>query len=183
MSERLQPVLVTLLNDAEALREAVLRAQVSWIQLHGYQLPSSVRALKNALPDGVRVIKVLHLRGRSCVERSLIQAYEKAGVDVFLFDTASEDGRVGSTGRSLDAGVVLALAERLSRPFLLAGGISSQSCCEHRPSIRHHHFFGIDFDTNARGPDGKLGPQNIEAISQAWEACRREGRNHVDELH
>ncbi len=183
VTQRLQPVLVTLLNDVEALREAVLSAQVGWIQLHGYQLPPSVRALKNALPDGVKIIKALHLRGRSCVERPLIHAYERAGVDVFLFDTASEDGRVGSTGRSLDAGVVSALAERLTRPFLLAGGISSQNCGEHRPLIRHRHFLGIDFDTNARGLDGKLRSQNIEAIIQAWKACRMEGQKHVEQLH
>lgn len=182
-AKRLQPVLVTFLNDAAALREVVLRSQVRWIQLHGYQMPSLVLALKDSLsPDGVRIIKVLHVRGRHCPERSLIRAYEQAGVDVFLFDTATEDGRVGSTGRSLDAGAVSSLAERLTRPFFLAGGVSSQNWAAYRPLIRHHHFLGIDVDTNARGPDGKLRPERINAISQAWNACASEGGDHVEQL-
>ena len=51
-----------------------------------------------AIDPKVRVIKVLHVRGGECVEASLIGSYEKAGVDVFLFDTVSEDGRVAALG-------------------------------------------------------------------------------------
>ena len=73
------------------------------------------------------MIKVLHVRGGACIEERLIGVYEKAGVDVFLFDAVSEDGRVGSTGQTLDAEVVASLAEGLTRPFLLAGGISAEN--------------------------------------------------------
>ena len=68
-----------------------------WVQLHGYQTPGFVRAVKGIAPE-VRVIKVLHVRGGACIEERLIGGYEKAGVDVFLFDAVAEDGRVGSTG-------------------------------------------------------------------------------------
>jgi phosphoribosylanthranilate isomerase len=64
-----------------------------------------VRKVK-AIAEDVHVIKVLHVKGGECVESSLIGSYEKAGADVFLFDTVSEEGRVGSTGLSLDADVV-----------------------------------------------------------------------------
>src|SRR5947209_3278837 len=120
------PVLVTFTKDAEVLRDALVGAPVHWVQLHGYSTPGLVRKVKAIDPD-VRVIKVLHVRGGECVEASLIGSYEKAGVDVFLFDTVSEDGRVGSTGLSLDADVVLGLVDRLHRPFLLAGGISAEN--------------------------------------------------------
>ena len=68
--------------------------------------------MKEIAPD-VRVLKVLHVRGDDCVEERLIGGYEKAGVDVFLFDAVSEDGRVGSTGETLDAELVASLAEGL----------------------------------------------------------------------
>jgi len=182
-TQRLQPVLVTFLNDAQALCEVVLRSHVGWIQLHGYQMPRVVLALKDALPDGVKIIKVLHVRGRSCVEQPLIRAYEQAGVDVFLLDAVTEEGRVGSTGRSLDAEVALSLVERLARPSLLAGGISSRNAHEYRALIRHPRFLGIDVDTNARGADGRLHPGNIAAISRAWGACEREEWDYVASLH
>ncbi|MGH3855069.1 MAG: phosphoribosylanthranilate isomerase [Pseudonocardiaceae bacterium] len=132
----LEPVLVTFLSDAQALREVVHRSPVRWIQLHGHQTPSLVRAVKRAVPDEVRIMKALHIQGTHCLEAPLIRAYEKAGIDVFLFDAATDDGRIGSTGRLLDGGVVSSLATRLTRPFLLAGGISSENWREHARSVR-----------------------------------------------
>src|SRR5205085_9361953 len=89
--------------------------------------------------DGIRDLTVtgvqtcaLPICGGECVEAPLIGSYEKAGVDVFLFDTVSEDGQVGSTGLSLDAGVVAPLADRLTRPFLLAGGKIGRASCRER---------------------------------------------------
>ncbi|MBV8540878.1 MAG: hypothetical protein JO364_17765 [Pseudonocardiales bacterium] len=175
----LEPVLVTFLNQAEALREVIHRLPVRWVQLHGYQTPGLVRTVKRAVPEEVRIIKALHLQGTYCLEAPLIRAYEKAGVDVFLFDAATDDGRIGSTGRSLDGSVVSSLAERLTRPFLLAGGISSENWREHAMSVRSPGWLGIDVDTNARGRDGTIRPENVEAIIQAWAACADLGHHHV----
>jgi phosphoribosylanthranilate isomerase len=167
----LAPVLVTFSKDVELLGEALHGSQVRWVQLHGYQTPGSVRAVKRIGPD-VRVIKVLHVRGAECVEASLIGSYEKAGVDVFLFDAVAEDGRVGSTGQTLDAEFATLLASKLSRPFLLAGGISAENRDEYKAPAEHPLFLGIDVDTNARGPDGKVCGENVEAISRAWRGNR-----------
>jgi phosphoribosylanthranilate isomerase len=118
------------------------------------------------------VIKVLHVKGGECVEGSLIGSYEKAGADVFLFDTVSEDGRVGSTGLSLDAGVVASLLDRLTRPFLLAGGISAENRAAYEKLVAHPLFLGIDVDTNARGEDGRIGGDNVAAITRVWRERR-----------
>jgi phosphoribosylanthranilate isomerase len=165
------PVLVTFTKEAEVLRDAIEATTVRWVQLHGYPTPGFVRKVKAIAPD-VRVIKVLHVKGGECVEASLIGSYEKAGVDVFLFDTVSEDGRVGSTGLSLDANVVAALLDKLSRPFLLAGGISAENRDAYEKIAAHPLFLGIDVDTNARGADGKIDAGNVEAISRAWKESR-----------
>lgn len=160
-------VLVTFTKDAELLRDALADGSVEWVQLHGYPTPGFVRKVK-AIDPKVRVIKVLHVRGGECVEASLIGSYEKAGVDVFLFDTVSEDGRVGSTGLSLDADVVAGLVDRLHRPFLLAGGISAENRGRYEQLTAHPLFLGIDVDTNARGADGKIDSGHVEAITHAW---------------
>jgi phosphoribosylanthranilate isomerase len=164
------PVLVTFTKDAEVLRAALEGSGVDWVQLHGYPTPGFVRKVK-ALGPNVRVIKVLHVKGGECVEASLIGSYEKAGVDVFLFDTVSDDGRVGSTGLSLDAEVVASLLDKLSRPFLLAGGISADNRSQYEKLAAHPLFLGIDVDTNARGEDGKIDGSRVEAISRAWKAA------------
>jgi phosphoribosylanthranilate isomerase len=169
-----EPVLVTFAKDADVLRVALERAPVQWVQLHGYPTPGFVRKVKSSAPD-VRVIKVLHVRGGECVEASLIGAYEKAGTDVFLFDTVSADGRVGSTGLSLDAEVVAGLLDRLTRPFLLAGGISAENRDRYEQLASHPLFLGIDVDTNARGSDGRIDSHSVEAIARAWRPRDQQG--------
>jgi phosphoribosylanthranilate isomerase len=166
---RLAPVLVTFLKDIDAVREALDGTQVHWVQLHGYQTPGFVRAVKGIAPE-VRVIKVLHVRGDDCIEERLIGGYEKAGVDVFLFDAVSEDGRVGSTGLTLDPDRVVALAEGITRPFLLAGGISAENRDRYATLTTHPRYLGIDVDTNARGADGKVSAEKVGAICSAWKA-------------
>lgn len=161
------PVLVTFSKDVERLARPLETSGAQWVQLHGYQTPGTVRTIKRLGPD-VRVIKVLHVRGEECVEAPLIGSYERAGVDVFLLDAVAADGRVGSTGDTLSAGVALALAEQLARPFLLAGGISAENRASYAELAAHPRFMGVDVDTNARGEDGKVDAARVGAISAAW---------------
>jgi phosphoribosylanthranilate isomerase len=163
----LAPVLVTFFKDVEDIRRTLEGSEAQWVQLHGYPTPGFVGAVKSIGPD-VRVIKVLHIRGGKCVEERLLGAYESAGVDIFLFDAVADDGRVGSTGQTLDAELVGSLAERLTRPFLLAGGISAENRDRFAALAAHPLFLGIDVDTNARGRDGKVSEENVEAICRVW---------------
>lgn len=172
----LAPVLVTFFKDVEEIRRTLQGSEAHWVQLHGYPTPGFVGAAKSIGPD-VRVIKVLHIRRGKCVEERLIGAYENAGVDVFLFDAVADDGRVGSTGQTLDPDLVAALAEGLTRPFLLAGGISAANRERYASIAAHPRFLGIDVDTNARGADGKVSEANVEAICRAWKAPPEEGRH------
>ncbi|MEU1285632.1 N-(5'-phosphoribosyl)anthranilate isomerase [Kitasatospora sp. NPDC005856] len=165
-SARLRPVLVTFLDDAEALRAATAAARVRWVQLHGYQPPGLVRALKAG--TDLTVVKVLHLGADTRAERSLIPAYERAGTDLFLLDTVAGDGRLGSTGQPTDSAAVTGIADRLSRPFLLAGGISADNREDYRAVLDHPLFLGIDVDTAARDPDGRLSTGRVTAVRRGW---------------
>ncbi|MFJ2865962.1 N-(5'-phosphoribosyl)anthranilate isomerase [Kitasatospora sp. NPDC087314] len=165
---RLHPVLVTFLNDAEALRVATAAARVRWVQLHGYQPPGLVRALKRT--TDLTVVKVLHLGPDTRAERSLIAAYERAGTDLFLLDAVAGDGRIGSTGQPADCGAVIEIADRLSRPFLLAGGISADNREDYRAVVDHPLFLGIDVDTAARDLDGRLSTDRVTAVRRGWRA-------------
>lgn len=166
------PVLVTFLKDVDTVREALETSGVHWVQLHGYPTPGFVRALKALGPD-VRVIKVLHLKGGKCVEERLIGAYEKAGVDIFLFDVVSDDGRVGSTGQAIDPDLVASLAAGIGRPFLLAGGISARNRDDYASVAANPLFLGVDVDTNARDAAGRIDAANVAAIRAAWKEAPR----------
>jgi phosphoribosylanthranilate isomerase len=170
----LAPVLVTFLKDVEEIRRTLEGSEAHWVQLHGYPTPGFVGGAKGIAAD-VRVIKVLHIRKGKCIEERLIGAYENAGVDVFLFDAVADDGRVGSTGQTLDPDLVASLAEGLTRPFLLAGGISAENRERYAALAAHPLFLGIDVDTNARGPDGKVSEENVAAICRAWKAPTEDG--------
>lgn len=170
---RLRPVLVTFLNDAGALRAATDAARVPWVQLHGYQPPGLVRALKST--TDLTVVKVLHLGTDTRAERSLIAAYERAGTDLFLLDAVAGDGRIGSTGQPADRAAVLGIADRLSRPFLLAGGITAGNREDYREVVDHPLFLGIDVDTAARDPDGRLSSDRVTALRRGWRATDGSG--------
>jgi phosphoribosylanthranilate isomerase len=163
----LRPVLVTFLGDPGALLDAVAGTGVRWVQLHAFQPPAVVRALKDGV-DGLTVVKVLHLQGEACLERPLIQSYERAGTDLFLVDAVTGDGRIGSTGQRLAAEAVLALADRLSRPFLLAGGLSATNRADFEAVVGHPRFAGVDVDTAARDAGGRIRAERVAAIRRHW---------------
>ncbi|HWH01493.1 MAG TPA: hypothetical protein VNV66_19770 [Pilimelia sp.] len=158
-----EPVLVTLEARPGVLAEVLAATGLRWVQLHGYQPPAVVRAVK---ATGATVVKALHVRGRDCVERPLIRAYERAGTDLFLFDSATADGRVGSTGRRLDAAAAAELAAATDLPFLVAGGVSADRPAD--PVAAHPRCVGVDADSGARGADRALCGARVAAIAAAW---------------
>jgi phosphoribosylanthranilate isomerase len=172
-AHEVEPVIVTFESDAAALGRAVGESGARWVQLHAYQLPRVVHELKTSVRRlGVNVVKVLHVRDNRCVDLRLVAAYERAGVDAFLLDVATHDGRVGSTGESIPPDVTADLAGHLSRPFYLAGGLSATERGSYEELTRHPGFAGIDVHTGARDAVGRLRAQRIDAIDQAWRGVR-----------
>lgn len=169
ITNRVRPVLVTFLSDPDVLRGVVERTGVRWVQLHGYQPPALVRTLKEADELDLTVVKVLHVKGDECVERPLIKAYERAGTDFFLLDAATDSGRVGSTGQRLDSSIVLDLANQMTRPFMLAGGISHDNSQDYRAVVEHPLFLGVDVDTAARDSEGRFRTDRVSAIRHTWQ--------------
>jgi phosphoribosylanthranilate isomerase len=164
---RLRPMLVTLESVVDRLCQVITRSRIRWVQLHGYQQPGLVRTLKATCP-GVTVVKVLHVRDGACVERPLVPAYERAGVDVFLLDVLTADGRIGSTAQTIDPRAVTALAERISRPVMLAGGLTAHNATRFDGLRGHPRFFGIDVDSGTRSPDGRIDAERVVSIRRKW---------------
>ncbi|MEU4035503.1 N-(5'-phosphoribosyl)anthranilate isomerase [Streptomyces collinus] len=165
---RPRPVLVTFSADARALLAVVAAARVPCLQLHGFQPPGTVRALRRDGPPGLEIVKALHLRDGVCLEERLTGAYERAGADAFLLDTATADGRLGSTAEPLADAAVTALADRTGLPFLLAGGLHAGNADDFAGARAHPRFLGIDVDSAARAGDGLLRAGRARAVAHAW---------------
>ncbi|GAA3095004.1 N-(5'-phosphoribosyl)anthranilate isomerase [Streptomyces rectiviolaceus] len=174
----LEPVLVTLLDDPEQLRDAVRASGVRRVQLHGYTTPQQVAAVRAALPDVV-LLKVLHVRRGKVLEKPFVTAFERAGTDLFLFDSVGDDGRIGSTGKPLDPAALAPVLDTVRIPFLLAGGLTADAAKEHGAALRHDGFLGIDVDSGARRPDGTIAPLIIDGIRHAWSGELRRRREEL----
>jgi phosphoribosylanthranilate isomerase len=163
----IQPILVTLLSAVDDLVRVVRATGIGWVQLHGYQQPGVVRALKGECPN-TTVVKVLHVRGGECVERALIGAYQRAGVDVFLLDALAADGRIGSTAQTIDPAVAERIIGLCELPVMLAGGLTSANVARYRSLIDHPRFFGIDVDSGARDEQGRIDGRRVAEIRNQW---------------
>ncbi|MEU9073996.1 N-(5'-phosphoribosyl)anthranilate isomerase [Kitasatospora sp. NPDC004745] len=168
----LEPVLVTFLDDAHRLAALARATGIRWIQLHAYQPPSLVAELRERLPYAV-LVKVLHLSRGRCLERPFIGAFERAGTDLFLLDTVTADGRVGSTGHPLAPTDVHTLLPRLGIPFLLAGGLNAANRDTYRTVTDHPLYAGADIDTAARDHAGRFTREAVTALTHAWQHTRR----------
>lgn len=164
----IEPVLVTFLNDAEHLGQVIEASGVRHVQLHGFQPPALIAALRRRFGTPLRLIKVLHIQGETCLEGAVVPAYRRAGVDLFLLDSVTSDGRIGSTGRSLDPAAVLRTAAGLDRPFLLAGGLDAKAAARRSDLDRIERFVGIDADSAARDSLGRICLDRVLALHRAW---------------
>jgi phosphoribosylanthranilate isomerase len=168
-ANEIEPVIVTFESDPSALAHVVRRSGARWVQLHAFQLPHVVKELRASMGRArVTIVKVLHVRDGRCVDIRLAPAYEQAGVDAFLLDATTEDGRVGSTGEAIPPEVASSVAGQLNRPFFLAGGISAASRWRYRELTRDAGFVGIDVSTGARDGEGRLRLRRVVAINRAW---------------
>jgi len=141
----LEPVLVTLLADARSIVEMLDSTGCRWVQLHGYQTPGMVGAIRASVPDAT-IVKVLHL------------------IDFFLIDNALSSGQVGSTGLPVSVVGLKAIIRTVTRPFLLAGGIRAGFRRKYGSLLADGRWQGIDVDTGARTADGRLDSGTIIAM-------------------
>ncbi|MET7906283.1 N-(5'-phosphoribosyl)anthranilate isomerase [Streptomyces sp. NPDC005355] len=175
---RAEPVLVTFLHDTDRLARAAWAARIRWIQLHAYQPPRTVAALRAALPDAV-LVKAVHVADGRCVERPFFGAYARAGTDLFLVDAATPDGGAGSTGHRLPPEALERLLPALGLPFLLAGGLTEADAARGPALGVHPGFQGVDVDSAARGDDGLLSANRVATLDRAWTGAGRPGTHAV----
>ena len=159
----LKPWLVTVTRDGAKLDAQVAAVRPAAVQLAGFTQPSHVAALRRAWPE-LAIVQVVHARNGKIMEEAQLSAYAEAGVDMFLLDRVG-DGRVGSTGQTLDDATLTAFRGlRPPRPWLIAGGIGA---AEVRGRLLVSGAAGIDVFSSVRDGEGIDGARVAALVAAA----------------
>jgi len=162
------PVLITYLDDLEAILALGSYLGTHAVQLHGPAAPALGEGLKRRRPDWL-LIRSLVIRGEDI---SGLEAEARAWApfaDYFLTDTFDPaTGASGATGKTHDWELSRRLAEGVARPLILAGGLRPDNVGE---AIRRVRPAGVDAHTGVENPRGRKDPELLRRfVREAREA-------------
>jgi phosphoribosylanthranilate isomerase len=167
--------------EVEALRRAVAALRPHAVQLLGQEPPELVRDLAQTAP--CKLWKTVHLPppggghvDTADLERRLGSLID-AGVSVVLIDTvvgsAGKGRRYGGTGQVNDWAMARRLAERISVPTFLAGGIKPENVERAIGQVRPH---GIDLCSGVESSLGRKDPEKLRRLMTAVRQAAPETR-------
>lgn len=165
-----QAVLITYLNEAEAVARLCRFLGTRIVQLHGSISESEITRLRDSAPE-LAVIKSLIVRENNSEE--LIKAVSRYApiVDAFITDTWDpETGACGATGRVHDWEISKLLVNCSPKPVILAGGLGPENV---RQAIIQVRPAGVDVHTGVEGPDGRKDEERVRSfVAEAMAAFR-----------
>jgi len=149
----------------------------SVLQLHGDETVDEVRQVCAALvPDGIKVIKALRIdidTGQAQFSDPdpvrAATALASTGVAALIVDSKTSS-RPAGTGVLLDRDVVQRVADALSIPFILAGGLNPENV---RAAVEHVRPFAVDVIS---GVERQAGTKDALLMRQFVDAVRRAGQ-------
>lgn len=144
----ISPVLVTELDDAEEISNLVHETGVTSVQLHSDCTVDSIVSLRKTFPH-VKIIKNFHVTGPGVIRT--MKPFESV-VDAFILDTLDlANGKVGSTGLVHDWNISRNIVKGVSRPIILAGGLTPENVGE---AIRFVKPYGVDASSGLKDSNG-----------------------------
>jgi len=145
--------------------DAVQRAGLTEVQLHGSESPAYCAAVRTGGVAPVRVVKTFHV-GAGFKARA-IERY-RGRVDAILLDTQVE-GAVGGTGRSFD----WALVEQVPAiaPVYLAGGLTPENVRDAVTQVRPE---GVDVSSGVEQAAGSKSDEKMQRFVAEVRAADRE---------
>lgn len=145
----LEYILVTMQHDVDFLIQALATSTFHGIQLHGFQLPSAIKRIKNTFEHKIKIYKVLHVKDSKCLEEDLIDRYIDAGVDIFILDSYLDNQKIGSTGLPLKNDFIKSFNDAWQNKIdiMIAGGIDENLIGS---VFSQHTPYGVDIDSAAR---------------------------------
>ncbi len=155
-------VLLTSLQDAEAIIAQQRRLRTRALQLVDRLPPGAHRRIRAALP-GIAIIQVVHVTGQEAIAQALALAPD---VDALLLDSGRPDGEVkelGGTGRTHNWEISREICAAVPVPVFLAGGLTPQNVGQ---AIQQVRPFGVDVCSGVR-TEGRLDAGKLAAFARA----------------
>ena len=144
----ISPVLVTELDDAKEISNLVYKIGITSIQLHSDCTVDCIISLRKIFPH-IKIIKNFHVTGLGVIHA--MKPFESV-VDAFILDTLDlANGKVGSTGLVHDWNISRNIVKEISRPVILAGGLTPENVGE---AIRFVKPYGVDASSGLKGSNG-----------------------------
>ena len=153
--EGIQRVGVFVDEEVETIVRRTEECGLNRVQLHGRETATSIRQLRQRLPQGEEIIKAISIH--TLDDLALAKAYEPL-VDYLLFDTKCET--VGGSGRQFDWSILNHYQGQ--RPFLLSGGIGPDDA-RRLAAFSHPQLAGYDLNSRFETAPGI---KNVEALRQ-----------------
>ena len=153
--EGIQRVGVVVDEEVETIVRRTEECGLNRVQLHGRETATSIRQLRQRLPQGVEIIKAISIL--TLDDLALAKASEPLA-DYLLFDTKCET--VGGSGRQFDWSILNHYQGQ--RPFLLSGGIGPDDA-RRLAAFSHPQLAGYDLNSRFETAPGI---KNVEALRQ-----------------
>lgn len=153
--EGIQRVGVFVDEEVETIVRRTEECGLNRVQLHGRETATSIRQLRQRLPQGVEIIKAISIL--TLDDLALAEGYEPL-VDYLLFDTKCET--VGGSGRQFDWSILNHYQGQ--RPFLLSGGIGPDDA-RRLAAFSHPQLAGYDLNSRFETAPGI---KNVEALQR-----------------
>lgn len=127
----------------EAMAAYIKEGIADGIQLHGHETNQTIQALRALIPEGTPVLQAVAVRNAEDVKRA-----EASTADLILLDAKG-----GGSGETFN----WKLAKDVSRPYLLAGGLSLENITE---ALKTLSPWGVDvssgIETNGQKDGTKI---------------------------
>lgn len=153
-----RPVLITYLEDADAIGALAGRLAVAIVQLHGEIAAREIRRLRTIRPD-VAIVKSLIVGRTDPADLEADVRDQSPLIDAFITDTFDPvTGASGATGRTHDWNVSRRIVALSPRPVILAGGLTADNVAE---AVRFVRPAGVDSHTGVEEASGRKSREKV----------------------
>jgi phosphoribosylanthranilate isomerase len=165
LPQRVEKVGVFVDLESEQIREVVLRAGLSAVQLHGERSAESVGRDLASSPNCVGVSKVISVIHGEALKDDLLFGVTISNMFAILLDSRSNEA-MGGTGTNFDWEATQGAVQQMSLtvPVIVAGGLTPMNV---GGAIRMFQPFGVDVASGVEARPGKKDPKKVRAFVSA----------------
>lgn len=154
-------VLVTHIEDADAVLALARSVPTAAVQLHSDMTPTLLRKLRLELAPRKLIAKI-SVENATAIERA--RELDRQ-VDAVVLDSVNRTtGQVGGTGITHDWGISAQIVKEISTPVILAGGLTPANV---RAAIRQVRPWAVDVNSGVRNSAGSKDSGLVRAFIEA----------------